>query len=316
MISVVIVTYNSESCVGVCLGALAQWLPSAEILVVDNASMDTTRTIAECRGTTIVQLNENIGFGRACNIGAHRAEHNHILFLNPDVVIQSVEWDGLGQLLESAYLGLVVPISTSGRFMFAELSWASEALSLTLGTLLPRELPRPLRSRRSSRALWASGAALLVRRSEFLEVGGFDPRYFLYYEDRDLSWRYRESGLPVCTSPALVADHLGGGSTELGERRSTALGFAMMGWLQYVHITHGPTVAARAWKLARIAHAAVVRSVDSAARIVPSTRVRRKSIQLREVTQELNKICASLGVIEQSDDNAYWPDAVALIGRS
>jgi N-acetylglucosaminyl-diphospho-decaprenol L-rhamnosyltransferase len=312
MISAVIVTHNSEACVGACIDALAQWLPETEILVIDNASTDASCAVAERHGAVVVGLRENIGFGRACNVGARRAEHEHILFLNPDVAIQSVDVGRLTRLLEVADLGLVVPTSTNGSFTSVEPSWASEALSLTLGTLLPHELPRLSTSLHGNQPRWASGAALLVRKIEFLGIGRFDSRYFLYYEDRELSWRYRKSGLPVRITPAFVADHVGGGSTDLGDRRPTALAFAMMGWLQYVHTAYGPTVAARAWKLARVMHTAVMRSVDGVARIASSTRVCRKSLQLKEVTQELNKICASSGVLEQSDDNAYWPDAVAL----
>lgn len=89
-----------------------------------------------------------------------------------------------------------------------------------------------------------------------------------------------------------------------------------MGWIQYVHTVRGPDAAARAWKLAHTLHTAVMRSVDGVARITSSTRVHRKSLQLKEVTQELNKICASSGVLEQSDAHAYWPDAVAVLGAA
>jgi GT2 family glycosyltransferase len=316
MISSVIVTHNSDDCVGACIDALARWLPEAEILVIDNASTDASRAVAERHGATVVALRENIGFGRACNVGASRAENEHILFLNPDVAVRSADAGSLAELLGATDLGLVAPTSASSEFTFTERSWIGETLSLTLGTLWPREFSRRTRSPHDGHELWVSGAALLVRKTEFLSVEGFDARYFLYYEDRDLSLRYRRSGLPVRTTPAFVADHVGGGSTNLGDRRPTALAFAMMGWLQYVHTAHGPTVAARAWKLAHLTHSAVMRSVDGVSLIASSTRVRRKSLQLKEVTQELNKICAASGVLEQSDDVAYWPDAVALFGRS
>jgi N-acetylglucosaminyl-diphospho-decaprenol L-rhamnosyltransferase len=314
MISVVIVTYNSEACVGACIDALARWLPETEMLVIDNASTDASRAVAERHGAAVVALHENIGFGRACNVGARRAENEHILFLNPDVAVRSADVSGLTELLGATDLGLIVPTSASTKFTFTERSWIGETLSLTLGTLWPREFSRRTPSPHDGHELWASGAALLVRKAEFLSVEGFDARYFLYYEDRDLSLRYRRSGLPVRTTPALVADHVGGGSTNLGDRRPTALAFAMMGWLQYVHTAHGPMVAARAWKLARAMHTAVTRFVDITARIVPSARLRRKSLQLREVTQTLEAIRASSGVLEQSDSHAYWPDAVAALG--
>lgn len=316
MISVVIVTYNSEACIGACIDALARWLPDTEQLVIDNASADSSRAVARHHGATVVELHENIGFGRACNIGAERAEHDHILFLNPDVAIRSADADGVAELLGVTDLGLIVPTSTNSRFTFAERSWMGETLSLTLGALWPREVSRYTPSTPGGRALWVSGAALLVRKTEFVDLGGFDARYFLYYEDRDLSHRYRHRDLPLRTTPAIVADHVGGGSSELDDRRSNIIAFAMMGWIQYMHTVRGPDAAARAWKLAHAINVAIMRSVGGAARVAPSVRLRRKDMQLKEVMQTLKGICASSGTLEQSDDHAYWPDAVAVLGET
>jgi GT2 family glycosyltransferase len=313
MISVVIVTYNSEACLAACMDALARSLPDAEILVIDNASTDASRSIAEDHGATVVALRKNIGFGRACNVGAHRAQHDHILFLNPDVTIRSADESELHKLLGVDHLGLVVPASTNNEFTFTERSWAWEALELTLGGLWPRELSRPAISRRSDQAVWASGAMLLVRASEFRRIGGFDPRYFMYYEDRDLSWRYRNCGLPVRTTTALAADHSWHRSSDVSDRGSDIIAYAMMSWLQYTHGVRGPEAAARAWTVARRTHTAITGLVNLTSRVVPSARLRRKSLQLSEVSQELSCIRARAGTLEQSDTRKYWPDAVALL---
>ncbi len=316
MISVVIVTFNSAGCVGMCLDAVGRSLPGAEKVVIDNASIDATRTVAEHHGARVVALHENIGFGRACNVGADRTERDHILFLNPDVDIRSADINALRRLVGAVDLGLIVPSSNGSRFAFGERTWRQEALSLTLGTLRPREFRKHSPSPRSGQAVWASGAALLVRRSEFVAVGGFDPSYFLYYEDRELSWRYREAGLSVRVTPALVADHVGGGSSDLGDRRADIIAFAIMGWLQYTCTVRGPRVAARAWRLLRGGHALIRRTVDVASRIVPSQRLGRKGLQLQEVAQELRSIRAGTGVLAQSDGCGYWTDAVDLMNRT
>jgi N-acetylglucosaminyl-diphospho-decaprenol L-rhamnosyltransferase len=316
MISVVIVTFNSAACIGTCVDAVGHWLPGAERMVIDNASIDATRAVAEDHGARVVELHENIGFGRACNVGAEHAERAHLLFLNPDVEIRSSHAGQLAGLLEAADLGLVVPSSTAGRFAFGERPLSRDALSLTLGTLRPRELPQPQPAPRSGQELWASGAALLVRRSEFLGLGGFDHRYFMYYEDRELSWRYRRAGLSVRVTPALLAEHVGGGSSELGDRRPDIIAFAIMGWLQYTYAIRGPRAAARAWRLLRGVHGAIMRAVTIASRIIPSQRLSRKSLQLREVTQELTSIRACSGVLARSDGSSYWTEAVALMNGS
>lgn len=316
MISIVIVTHNSEACVSTCLKAVATLLPDAERLVVDNASTDGSRAAAERQGATVVGLDKNLGFGRACNIGARRARHDHILFLNPDVVIRSADVTGLHALIGESHLGLIVPTSTTAQFIFAERPWVRETLYLILKTLRPRELPRSAPSSHAGRTVWASGAALLIRKAEFLGIGGFDSRYFLYYEDRDLSWKYRERGLPLRPTSALVADHVGGSSSELSDRRSNIGAFAIMGWVEYRSSTCGRGAATRSWILARRIHAVITRTMRCIARVIPSARLHRKSLQLTEVAHELEKIRASSGVLQQSDAHRYWPNAVAVLVRS
>src|ERR1700730_1207855 len=159
MISVVIVTHNSEACLGECLDAIAGWLPDSERLVIDNASTDSTRAVATQRGATVMALPENIGFGRACNLGASHTERAHILFLNPDVTVRSVDVSELVKELGKLRFGLVVPVSTSCGFTFRERSWTHDALSLTFGSLRPRELTLTISRRRSDQLAWASGAA-------------------------------------------------------------------------------------------------------------------------------------------------------------
>lgn len=313
MISAILVTHNSAACVGSCIDAIASALPGAETLVVDNASTDSSRAVAELHGARVISLDKNLGFGRACNIGARQAWHEHLLFLNPDVVIGSADARLLEDLLQTPDFGLNVPVSTRCQFMLTERSWIHETLSLSLRALRPRELPKHVPSPRAGRAPWVSGAALLVRKAEFLSVGGFDARYFLYYEDRDLSWKYRRHGLPLRATSALVADHAGGGSSELSDRRSNIAAYATIGWIQYRHAVCGRDAARRSWRLTRRTQAATARSVESIARIAPSSRLRRKSLQLKEVTQQLELICRSAGKLEQSDEHRYWPDAVAVL---
>jgi N-acetylglucosaminyl-diphospho-decaprenol L-rhamnosyltransferase len=316
MLSVVIVAYNSASCLGSCIEALTRWYPDAETVVVDNASTDTSRAVAEGYGATVVPLSANVGFGRACNAGVQRAAGDHILFLNPDVEICSADAGRLDELFATAALGLIVPTSSNNQFIFSERSRIRETLFLTLRALRPREVPTRTPAPQTGDVVWASGAALLVRRSEFLSVGRFDPRYFLYYEDRDLSWRYRQRGLPIRANAALRAEHVGGGSSEVTGLRGDIGAFAVLGWIQYQSNVYGRDAAIRSWNLFKLVHGAVTRPVGWAARVIPSARFRRKSDQLRELAKELGRISASQGVLERSDESRYWPDAVDVVPKA
>jgi hypothetical protein len=138
----------------------------------------------------------------------------------------------------------------------------------------------------------------------------------MYYEDRDLSRRYRDSGLPVRPTEGLVADHTKVRPGDGGDLQARVAAYTIMSLLQYTYATRGPIAAARAWEITRRTHAAITRSVTVTSHIVPLARLRRKSLELREVTEELARIRTCSGLLDQSDGWQYWPEAVALVRRA
>ena len=316
MISVVIVTYNSEACVGACIDALASSLPDAEILVIDNASTDDSRAVAARHGTTVVELPENVGFGRACNVGAGRAHARAHPF--PESRREDpTRW---------------TPAICSSCLARRRSVWWCR----------PRRAGSYSRSvhggGRRSRKRWGrcgpvSFPGICTRAAQVKRYGRpelhcscVDPSSSGLGDSilgtsctsRTVTSRgdIARAGLAVRSTPSLIAEHSLGGSSEIGDRRSELLAYSLMGWLQYTYVVSGSKAAARAWRLARTTHRATVFSVEMAARIIPSARLRRKRLQLHEVTGELSRISASSGVLKQSDAWAYWPDAVALLGRT
>jgi N-acetylglucosaminyl-diphospho-decaprenol L-rhamnosyltransferase len=139
-----------------------------------------------------------------------------------------------------------------GERRLREPSWLSDFLRHTVGMLRPRGLRLPVRLSRESPDGWASAALLLAARDEFERVGGFDPRFFLYYEDRDLCARYRTARLPLHATDAVVGVHLGGGSSEGDPLRVEPMGWAFLSWLEYLYIHRGEraarVAAAAAWR--------------------------------------------------------------------
>ena len=91
--SVIIVTYNSEAYIGECLDRLHRQLEgfSAEIIVVDNNSADRTLSVVEARKKTLrlIRNPSNLGYAKACNIGASQSKSDYLLFLNPDTFCES-----------------------------------------------------------------------------------------------------------------------------------------------------------------------------------------------------------------------------------
>jgi GT2 family glycosyltransferase len=126
---------------------------------------------------------------------------------------------------------------------------------------------------------------LFVRRSEFLTLGGFDLRYFLYGEDVDLSRRYRMRGLPIRLTEALVGEHSGGGSSIDPHEtlRIAPLAWSVLGTLEYLSIWSGSRTAARAARAALVSIRVQRGILAQVRRLGFDGRVARKSQQIAGV---------------------------------
>jgi hypothetical protein len=148
---------------------------------------------------------------------------------------------------------------------------------------------------------------LLVARDEFLTLGGFDSRFFLYYEDRDLSRRYRESGFPVGTTGALCGTHEGGASSTGHGMRAVPAAWGLLGWIQYVSIYNGSRAAFRSAWIALT----TLRAMRATLRAFGATgwgRARRKARQVDDVLRFLASRASS-------SDTRFCPDALDVLRR-
>ena len=208
-VAVVIVTHDSAADVGVTLEALLpQMRLDDELIVVDNGSSDGTidavrRTAPVAR--VVAQGNE--GFAGGAVAGAALASSPLLLFLNPDArpasgcldELRRAAWEqptwGAWQALVTMDAG--ARINTAGNVVhFLGLSWAGGC-----GQPVATAPAGP------ETVAFASGAALVVRRQAWQEVGGFDPRWFMYCEDLDLSLRLSLAGWEIGIAPAARVEH-------------------------------------------------------------------------------------------------------------
>jgi len=165
----------------------------------------------------IIEINKNIGFGKANNIGFFASKGEVICFLNPDTEIIS---NNLNELLNKfkndSKIGIIGPqiIEKNGAVQ----SWSagvdlelSEILRGKTGLSKSRKI---WESNNEMEADWVSGAGMFVKRGFFGEVGGFDEDFFLYYEDLDLCKRVKKGGKMVIFYPEFKILHLGGKSAK------------------------------------------------------------------------------------------------------
>jgi N-acetylglucosaminyl-diphospho-decaprenol L-rhamnosyltransferase len=247
LVSVIIVTHNSADVITTALSAVATNLPDAEIIVVDNGSTDPTcHLVASYPHVRVIHGHGNPGFGAGVNRGAQAARGRLLLVLNPDAFVTSVDHAALSALAGRSPFGLLgCQRWINGRNQRAiqvRWGWRRELCwSILRWYLVPRELellrPRP----RRNASTWISGAAFIVNREEFLHVGGFDERLFLYYEDFELSRTYSSRGLPLALTDSVILDHLGGASSPRDE--DLMVSFALLSLIEQTAKWHGVSMS-------------------------------------------------------------------------
>jgi GT2 family glycosyltransferase len=191
-LSVVLVNYNGADCLPQALAALARNTASesAECIVVDSGSSDESwrGVTAVWNKARVLRFEENVGFCVGCNRGAEAARGRLVAFVNFDCEVES-DWDlPLGKLLDDPTISVTTGavLARDGETIEAAgLEIAPNAAAYGRQELLPRSaLPAgPVD------VTAATGALMMVRRGDFLELGGFYERLFMYGEDTDYCLR-------------------------------------------------------------------------------------------------------------------------------
>lgn len=224
----VVVSHDSARVLHRCLESLAEAAAGGlEVVVVDGGSKDGSPDLVRARFpfARVLELGGNRGFGAAVNRGASEVASDALLLLNPDAWMVGDALDRLTTALDGdPRLGLVAPRLRypDGRPQFVwapDRGVAGEALQKARNRFEARWWShRPLeRLLRLFGPGWLTVACALVRRVAFDQVGGFDPGYFLYFEDVDLGLRLRRAGWGAAVVEGAAACHLGGGGRSLSE---------------------------------------------------------------------------------------------------
>ncbi|MHA3700975.1 glycosyltransferase family 2 protein [Jatrophihabitans sp. YIM 134969] len=230
-VAVVVVTYFPGHEIDDLLDSLADAVSEPyEVVLADNGSTDGSVERAATRpGVTLLPTGGNLGYGRAANLGVAATTADHVVIANQDLTWGPGSLDtllaaarrrpdavSLGPRIQTA-AGVVYP---SARDLPDLTTGAGHAL---FGWWWPGN-PWTRRYRREREGLhereagWLSGSCLLVRRDAFDAVGGFDPRYFMYFEDVDLGERLGHLGVNLYVPDAVVT-HVGGTATGRDPRR-------------------------------------------------------------------------------------------------
>ncbi len=230
LVHAIVVTWNGAHLLPGCLGALlAQEAPARlHTVVVDNASADGTAELLlrQFPGVEHLRLDENLGYGRANNQAMRRALEagaDFVVLLNNDVELEP-GW--LARLLEAARAHPEAGLFTGTLLLRGEEVINSTGLEIdAFGRARDRDfrLPRAALAREDGPVAGVSGGAALLRASMLREVGLFDPAYFAYYEDVDLSLRAARRGFASWYVREATARHRFGASFGRGSARQRYL---------------------------------------------------------------------------------------------
>jgi N-acetylglucosaminyl-diphospho-decaprenol L-rhamnosyltransferase len=248
-VAVLIVNHDTSTVLEQCLRTLAGGMTSGlEVVVVDNASHDGSVDMVRATfpAVQVVEAGGNRGFGAGVNLAALHSQRRFLLILNPDCFIDPTSVARLAERLDGdPHLGFVGPRIdlASGAVDHASLRADPDPLGALLYlSRLPKLFPgRPDLNRYSlshadydaeQELLAGTAACLMVRSSDFQEVGGFDEAFFMYGEDLDLCRRLRQAGHLGRYVPAARALHLKGEASRQQSRRML-LEFHRAMWTYY-----------------------------------------------------------------------------------
>jgi GT2 family glycosyltransferase len=224
LVDVVVVSFNSAAQLRACVEPLSR-LKWARVIVVDNASTDSSLATIDGLDLLVVASQDNGGFASGCNLGWRAGSSPFVLFLNPDAYIDGSSLRRLVRTLESrpsAAISAPRIVDDQGELQHSLRRFPRLRSTYAQALFLDRIAPTAAwadevvrgdeRYSSAGPQQWVSGACMLVRRSALERVGGWDAGFFLYCEDIDLCRRLHDLGLEVYFEPAAVATHIGGGS--------------------------------------------------------------------------------------------------------
>ncbi len=251
-VTVVVVTYNAPEWATRCLNRLLAEDPArVEVVVVDNASDAPLQALLSgwaARGVVVLAQSVNLGFGRACNLGAAAGNGEYVVLVNPDAVLHDGAIQALVDHLASRSGagivggrtqrpdGVMDPMSCWGL----PTPWSLFCFATGLSTLFartrlfdPESLGRWPRDTVREVGM-VSGCLLATTRNTWDALGGFDERYFMYGEDADLSVRARARGFRPEITPAAAATHAVGASSATSAAKRLLL-FTGKATMQITH---------------------------------------------------------------------------------
>lgn len=220
-VSIIIVNYNTKELTSNCIDSIFNKVHSVsfEVILVDNASVDGSQAYFEKdKRIFFIASNENLGFGKANNLGYKYAQGRYILLLNSDTLLLNdavtafvKEMDRLP--MEVGCIGCLL-LDSKGNYMHSYGNFPSlyNEFGKLVGSYFPflfRKIYLPSSNdlkKKKFKVDYVTGADLFIRKDVIEDCGLFDPDFFMYYEETELQYRYRQRGYysMIVSTPLII----------------------------------------------------------------------------------------------------------------
>ena len=307
VLDVVVVSYRCRDLLAACLTSIEEHAPAGTTTwVVDNASNDGTVGLVgeQFPDVRLIANDQNLGFAAAANAGIREGIAPYVLALNPDAELRPGTLDVLLELMrERPEVGIAGcrlerpdgSFDHASRRSFPTVIGALGHLSsvgrrVRGGPLAQYRAPAVERGPVDS----VNGAFMLLRRDALDEVGLFDERYWMYMEDLDLSYRFKEAGWTTWYEPRVTALHVKHGTS--GDARSVPLTVAFYRGMARFVVSHPAAVPNRAARLVVLVGIACVGTAATARAaalsVLEAERRRRRAATAAQASDDPREVTA------------------------
>jgi GT2 family glycosyltransferase len=221
-LSIIIVNYNSKKSLLYCLASINRFLYSNselkkdfEVIIVNNEKKPLQLLVDySFVSPKIIEIGKNVGFGVAANLGTIMANGKYFLFLNPDTIfLDNSLQKAINYLDKNNSLG-ALGLSIINKQRKAPENWSCGNKTTWNSILFRNTINKPWNKKTPQEVDWSSAAGLIVRKSAFRKIKGFNKNFFMYFEDQDLCLRLHQAGFQIIHFPQSKILHLNGQSWQ------------------------------------------------------------------------------------------------------
>jgi len=218
-VSIIILSYNTKNLTLACIESVVRHTQGInyELIIIDNASTDGSVEMLKdlkrkVKGVVVILSKENLGFSAGNNLGMSVARGKYILLLNSDTEFGENVLSPTCQLTNP--YGSIQPTGGMYPDLWHLFLWSTFLDDLPgVGELFGSYHPHPTFYRQEHSLDWVTGAFMLIRKTAKEEVAEFDPKFFMYAEDMEYCYRFKQKGWGIRYVPIARIMHIGGASS-------------------------------------------------------------------------------------------------------